>query len=183
MRDDTLRLFFALPCPPESAAAICAWRDALALGGRALAAEHLHLTLVFLGQQPRARLDELRRLAAGIEAAPFVLHLDRLDAGRHGLLWLAPSAPPAALERLAAQLRARLQAAGVDCDGRPLRPHLSLLRHAAARPAEARPDFAWPVEAFALYASLPTPRGVRYRELGRWPLRASLQPPRHAAPP
>lgn len=167
MRDDTLRLFFALPCPPESAAAICAWRDALALGGRALAAEHLHLTLVFLGQQPRARLDELRRLAAGIEAAPFVLHLDRLDAGRHGLLWLAPSAPPAALERLAAQLH----------------PHLSLLRHAAARPAEAHPDFAWPVEAFALYASLPTPRGVRYRELGRWPLRASLQPPRHAAPP
>lgn len=167
MRDDTLRLFFALPCPPESAAAICAWRDALALGGRALAAEHLHLTLVFLGQQPRARLDELRRLAAG----------------RHGLLWLAPSAPPAALERLAAQLRARLQAAGVDCDGRPLRPHLSLLRHAAARPAEAHPDFAWPVEAFALYASLPTPRGVRYRELGRWPLRASLQPPQRAAPP
>ncbi|HBB77192.1 MAG TPA: RNA 2',3'-cyclic phosphodiesterase, partial [Pseudomonas sp.] len=50
--EDTLRLFFALPCPPEQAAAICSWRDRQALGGRPVALENLHLTLAFLGAQP-----------------------------------------------------------------------------------------------------------------------------------
>ena len=60
-------------------------------------------------------------------------------------------------------------------DSRPFRAHLTLLRHAGAHPREAHPDFLWPVERFALYASEPTARGVRYRELGGWPLLAGLR--------
>ena len=174
MRDDTLRLFFALPCPLDLARSICRWRDELALGGRPATADCLHLTLAFLGQQPGARLEELQVLAAGIEAQPFALQLDRLG-GHRGILWLEPSAPPPALLALAGELQQRLLAAGIAVDSRPFRAHLTLLRHAGARPREAHPDFLWPVERFVLYASEPVPRGVRYRELGGWPLLAGLR--------
>lgn len=179
MPTDTLRLFFALPCPPEPAAAICTWRDGLALGGKPVAADSLHLTLAFLGQQPHARLEELQLLAAGIEAPPFTLELDRLG-GHRGTLWLEPSQMPAALAALAGDLQLRLLAIGVVLDSRPFRAHLTLLRHAGARPAQAAPDFAWPVEHFVLYASEPSARGMRYRELGRWPLAPGLTPPHFA---
>ena len=43
--------------------------------------------------------------------------------------------------------------------------------HISAR----KPSQRWPVERFALYASEPTARGVRYRELGGWPLLAGLR--------
>lgn len=174
MPADTLRLFFALPCPLDLARSICRWRDELALGGRPAAVDCLHLTLAFLGQQPGARLEELQVLAAGIEAQPFALQLDRLG-GHRGILWLEPSAPPPALLALAGELQQRLLAAGIAVDSRPFRAHLTLLRHAGARPREAHPDFLWPVERFALYASEPTARGVSYRELGGWPLLAGLR--------
>ena len=159
MPTDTLRLFVALPCPRDTAEAICTWCDGLGLGGKPVAAENLHLTLAFLGQQPSARLEELQLLAAAIEAPPFELRLDRLGGGRQGLL-----------------------ASGIALDSRPLRAHLTLVRHAGARPREAHPDFAWPVERFVLYASENTPRGVRYLGLGNWPLVPGLQLPRFRPP-
>lgn len=184
MPTDTLRLFFALPCPREQAEAICAWRDGLGLGGKPVAADNLHLTLAFLGQQPRARLEELQLLAAGIEAPPFELRLDHLGGGRLGVLWLEPSQLPPVLPALAGELQQRLRAIGIALDRRPFRAHLTLVRHAGARPHEAHPDFAWPVERFALYASEPSARGVRYRELSSWPLVPGLPPlPRFRAEP
>ncbi|WP_455232541.1 RNA 2',3'-cyclic phosphodiesterase [Geopseudomonas aromaticivorans] len=182
MPSDTLRLFFALPCPPELAEAIGIWRDSLALGGKPVAADNLHLTLAFLGQQPRARLEELQLLAAGIEAPPFTLDLDRLG-GHRGTLWLEPSQMPTALAALAADLQQRLLAIGMALDSRPFRAHLTLLRHAGARPVGATVDFVWPVERFALYASENTARGVRYRELGGWPLLPGLRRPGSDRPP
>lgn len=181
MPTDTLRLFFALPCPPELAAAICIWRDGLALGGKPVATDNLHLTLAFLGQQPRARLEELQLLAAAIEAAPFTLELDRLG-GHRGTLWLEPNRMPAALAALATDLQQRLLAIGIATDSRPFRAHLTLLRHAGARPAGATLEFTWPVERFALYASENTARGVRYRELGGWPLVPGLRRPGNGGP-
>lgn len=62
MIDDTLRLFFALPCPPEQAADICAWREDQALDGRIVPQDNLHLTLAFLGAQPREHLDALLQM-------------------------------------------------------------------------------------------------------------------------
>ena len=123
MPTDTLRLFFALPCPRDTAEAICTWRDGLGLGGKPVAAENLHLTLAFLGQQPSARLEELQLLAAAIEVAPFELRLDRLGGGRQGLLWLEPSNMPDELATLAGELQQRLLAVGIPLDSRPFRAH------------------------------------------------------------
>lgn len=174
MTDNTLRLFFALPCPPEQAATICAWRAAQGAAGRPVAQANLHLTLAFLGAQPAERLNELKQLAASIEGQAFELNLDRLITLGKGFVCLRPSLVPPALAWLAATLAERLAAQGIILDARPFLPHLTLLRQAPERVTGAAPAFSWVVDRFVLYQSSNTPEGVRYDELGSWPLDRSL---------
>ncbi|MCL7462831.1 RNA 2',3'-cyclic phosphodiesterase [Pseudomonas sp. NW5] len=180
MPDDSLRLFFALPCPAELASALCQWRDALALGGKEVPAESLHLTLAFLGQQPRSRLPLLERIAADISAPPLRIPLDSPFVLRHGLFGLAPQRPPAALLQLAADLHTALREAGIPVEPRRFRPHLTLVRHAALQPAQVDASFCLEAQRFALYASQDGPRGVYYRALASWPLEG-VEPPAWAA--
>lgn len=170
MTTPPLRLFFALPCPQQLAQAIAAWRDGLHLGGHSVAEVNLHLTLAFLGSQPRGRVGELKSLAAGLREQAFSLHLDRLERWRSGLLHLAPQQPPEALLALAQRLSEVLLAAGFHLDSRPFRPHLTLARHCPWVPAGANPSFDWSVTEFALFASENAAPGTRYRLLERWPL-------------
>jgi 2'-5' RNA ligase len=170
MKSDTLRLFFALDCPPELAEAIVTWRDSLQLSGRPVATANLHLTLAFLGQQPRARVPELLSLAASLRVPAFELHLDRLVRRRNGLVYLAPSQPVDGLQDLAQALRDALLAAGIGLENRPFLAHLSLLRHCPWLPPEASPSFDWSATHFALFASEPRGRDTNYRQLQQWPL-------------
>ncbi|WP_312373299.1 RNA 2',3'-cyclic phosphodiesterase [Stutzerimonas nitrititolerans] len=171
--EDTLRLFFALPCPPEQAAAICSWRDRQALGGRPVALENLHLTLAFLGAQPAARLDALRHLAAGVTSDSFELTLNRLITLGKGFVCLAPSEAPPALLQLGGSLAERLGALGIVLDSRPYLPHMTLARQAPTQAQGAAATFGWKAERFVLYQSQNTTNGVRYSELGSWPLRSA----------
>lgn len=169
--DDSLRLFFALPCPPEQAMTICSWRDQQTLGGRPVALENLHLTLAFLGAQPAERLDALRHLAAGVVCDEFELTLNRLITLGHGFVCLAPTEAPPALLQLAGNLAERLSALGVVLDSRPYLPHLTLARQAPTQAQGAAATFSWKAERFVLYRSQNTADGVRYQEMGSWPLR------------
>jgi len=171
MSTPPLRLFFALPCPLELAEAIAHWRDDLHLGGRPVAKENLHLTLAFLGSQPRGRVDELKSLAARLQEHAFTLHLNRLDHWKNGLLHLAPSQSPTALLVLAQHLRNALLEAGFNLESRPFHPHLTLARHCPVRHIEASPSFDWSATEFALFASENFAHGTHYRSLERWPLR------------
>ncbi|RJG09624.1 RNA 2',3'-cyclic phosphodiesterase [Pseudomonas cavernicola] len=170
MSTPPLHLFFALACPPDLARNITAWRDDLQLDGRPVAASNLHLTLAFLGSQPRGRLGDLKALAAGLQAPAFNLQLDSLCRWRNGLLYLAPSQPPAALLALAQRLRDDLLSAGFSLESRPFHVHLTLTRRCPLFPADANPSFDWPVSEFALFASENTARGTHYRLLERWQL-------------
>ncbi|MCQ4325847.1 RNA 2',3'-cyclic phosphodiesterase [Stutzerimonas stutzeri] len=173
MSEPTLRLFFALPCPVEQAAAICAWRDERELEGRPVPRANLHLTLAFLGAQPVDHLQALLELGATVQAPAFQLNLDRLATLGKGFVCLQPSATPLALEYLVAALNERLAALGVVLDSRPFLPHLTLTRQARGRPHGPAPTFGWRAEHFVLYQSQNTPDGVRYLEQGRWPLLAA----------
>ena len=170
MSADSLRLFFALGCPPELAATIAAWRDSLPLPGRPVARANLHLTLAFIGQQPLLRLAALQELAAQLQAPAFELHLYRLGRFRNGLLYLTPSQPPEALLSLAEQLREALLGAGISQENRPYHAHLSLMRHCPMQPLDASPSFDWSVRHFALFASEPAASGRLYRQLQQWSL-------------
>lgn len=170
MKSQRLRLFFALDCPPKLASAIAGWRDALYLAGRAVAAENLHLTLAFLGNQPPSRVAELQQLAATLQLPGFDLHLDRLQRRRNGLLYLAPSQVPEALLALATALHKGLGEIGVSLDERPFHAHLTLMRRCPRRPQDASPAFDWPVSHFSLFASEQGSQGCRYQRLQQWPL-------------
>lgn len=87
MSTPPLRLFFAIPCSPQLARDIVDWRDRNPLEGKPVAPENLHLTLAFLGSQPRGQVEALAALAASLTPTAFTL----------------PPGPPGALEeRLAA---------------------------------------------------------------------------------
>ncbi|MFZ6049452.1 RNA 2',3'-cyclic phosphodiesterase [Pseudomonas sp. CR3202] len=173
MSTPPLRLFFAIPCCPQLARDIADWRVRNPIDGKPVAPENLHLTLAFLGTQPRGQVEPLAALAASLTPAAFTLHLDRLARWKNGLLHLAPSKVPGALLDLERELRERLLAAGYSVETRPFKPHLTLARHCPRLPASTTPTFDWPATEFALYASENTIKGTHYHALAQWPLRPS----------
>ncbi|WP_349571392.1 RNA 2',3'-cyclic phosphodiesterase [Azotobacter salinestris] len=167
----SLRLFFGLPLPHRQADAIDAWRNGLGLDGRLVARRNLHLTLAFLGSQPVERLEELQQLAGRIRLEGFELKLDRLEAGRHGLVSLGTSQSPEALLQLAGELHRILRGAGYALDERVFWPHLTLARDCRKRPLPDRPpNFSWMAECFVLFHSTSDEQGTVYHPLFHWPL-------------
>jgi 2'-5' RNA ligase len=171
------RLFFALMPEAETLAALQHAVRALPPlpGGRPVAADRLHLTLLFLGMTPGACLPGIQAAAGRVRAAPFTLELERLGYWRHaGVLWLAPaSCPP--LIALHTGLRAEVALACPELipelilKAREFRPHVTLmrgLRRPPRVPHALEVPLVWPVTGFALVASADT----GYRVLGRWPL-------------
>lgn len=171
MSTPPLRLFFAIPCGPQLAHDITDWRARNPVDGKPVAPENLHLTLAFLGSQPRGQVGALEALAASLKPTAFTLHLDRLARWKNGLLHLAPSRVPSELVDLERSLREQLLGAGFSLESRPFKPHLTLARHCPRLPTANTPTFDWPATEFALYASENTARGTRYHALGQWPLR------------
>lgn len=171
MSTPPLRLFFAIPCSPQLAQDINEWRARNAIDGKPVACENLHLTLAFLGSQPRGQVKTLEAIAAGLNPTEFTLHLDRLARWKNGLLHLAPSKIPLALTDLEHSLREQLLVSGFSLETRPFKPHLTLARHCPRLPTASTPTFDWPATEFALFASENTARGTRYHALERWPLR------------
>jgi len=144
------RWFYALR--PDAAAAArlgaLAARLAASLGGRPLAADDIHLTLVFVGERPAADEPRLAGALAGIDSSWPALALTRLGSFGRGLYWVGPAHPQGATAggatdgsatdgsappwpaALAAQLQQRLREAGIAFDERTLHLHATLLRGA-----------------------------------------------------
>jgi 2'-5' RNA ligase len=109
-------------------------------------------------------------MAATVHAEAFSLTLDRLTTIGKGFICLQPASTPPALLQLVEALSERLAALGVVLDCRPFLPHLTLSRQARSRAQQPAPDLTWHVDRFVLYRSVNTADGVRYDELGSWPL-------------
>jgi 2'-5' RNA ligase len=173
MPDRTRRLFFALWPDDDTRRGIAQRREALGRISRKRVPDHnLHLTLVFLGDQPAERLPEIEAAADSLDGDACTLALDRFGwfPGAR-VLWLGGEAPRP-LADLQAALHRQILALGVRLDERPFRPHVTLFRQVARWPAPADPaPLAWPVGDFVLVESVP---GAPYRVIGRWPLRASV---------
>jgi 2'-5' RNA ligase len=185
------RLFFAL-WPNDAVRREIAHAQAALprLAGRRVPVANLHLTLAFLGQVSEARTVQARAVAAGVEAPPFLLHLELVEWRRRtGIVWLAARATPPGLAVLDAALRAGLAEAGFPSEARPLHPHLTLARDAphppgpgsgpGAGPGKGKgpvavecPPLPWPVDDFVLVESQTGGAASTYQILGRWPLRA-----------
>jgi 2'-5' RNA ligase len=145
-RPETARLFLALwPDPPM--------RDALRASP--VHTDKLHLTLHFLGDQPRARLPELLD-GFQVPFTPFDLHIDGAALWHNGIAVLAPTQAPQALLDLHARLAQALIELGLQPEGRSYRPHVTMARRAAGAglppPGQV---LDWQADRYALVESRP----------------------------
>lgn len=165
---DTSRVFIALW--PDAAVrerlALCRDRWAFPADAAPVAAEHLHLTLHFIGNVAHNRVAEL---ANGLQLPfePFDLCFGRTALWAHGIAVLEPDAPPSGLLALHAALADRLQALSFLLEDRAFRPHITLARRAQRSTPPACPPARWPVRDYALVESRST-RAGGYRVLRRY---------------
>lgn len=168
-RTDTRRLFFALWPDEVLRVGLVERREQLGPVSRRRVPDHnLHLTLVFLGDQPADRLPRIEAAAGQVRGRACELVLDRFGwfPGAR-VLWLGGE-PPAALAACRRDLAARLERSGLTFDRRPFCPHVTLFRQVSPRPAQPQPPpMRWPVRDFSLIESIP---GRPYQVLRTWSL-------------
>lgn len=182
------RLFYALQPTLCESAAMHQLAAALLpdLGGAPVHAADLHLTLCFLGEVAGHELDAALPMVQHIRPARLELTFELVDYWRRSrLLCLLPASGAAldAVAHLALQLREATRAAGLRCDARPFRPHLTLARKVAPQ----SPDrWQWPrtpgrtlaltADGFTLMRSAGSGDGPRYTAVRCWPQSAAGLP-------
>ena len=145
--------------------------------GRAVAESNLHMTLAFLGSVPVDEIAALRSASAGVRSDAFVLEIDRTGWWKKtGILWLAPSAPSAGLNRLVQLLWSRLHPRGFKADFHKFRPHVTIARKCSHASSVDIEPVRWTVTNFALLESETHPKGARYTLLDHWPLNMGVNP-------
>lgn len=175
-----MRVFFALWPGAAECARLAAWQAPLqrVCGGRAMRAETLHATLVFLGNVAGHRFEALALAAQEAAGVRFVMRLDEARYWRHNhIVYAAPLQEPEGLARLVRQLEQGLCRHHFHIEPRSYQPHVTLLRRARwdERPLPELPAVTWPVHDFALVQSLSDEHGARYRVLARFPLAAAAR--------
>ncbi len=155
-----MRLFVAVELDDAARAAIGAeMRRLTASTGdearslRFVRAEHLHLTLVFLGEVPAPRAAAVvGAMQIDIDHHPYTMALGGLSVfparGAPRVLWLGVMQGAEQTRSLQAAVAARLEAAGVPRDTRPFAPHLTLARWRDRHPRR-RPALEAPAERLA----------------------------------
>lgn len=184
-----MRLFTAIDLALEARAAIAGEQQgivaALADAARSLRlvrAEHMHLTLVFIGEVADVSGGAIvEAMARPIPLPPFELVFGGVGVfpsrGAPRVLWLGVLDGAREAIEVHAHVAGRLLAAGVPLADRPFRPHLTLARWRDSRPS-TRPRFTESasavartrVEAVTLYQSRVSSAGPSYTALAHAPL-------------
>lgn len=168
------RVFFALyPDDPVRAALA---REAAKLtpryAGRAMRAETLHLTLLFLGEVPVQMIPAICAWGDAVACEAFDLSIDAHTSFRaNKVAWLGCTERPPALAELERQLGEPLVRAGFR-QTREFTPHLTFARDCRHLPPAGpiAPPLRWHVDRFVLIDS-ELDKGPRYTVLQSWPLR------------
>lgn len=129
---------------------------------------NLHMTLVFLGNQPACRQTDIAAAVKQTRRSAGTIVLDRFGwfPGSQ-VLWFGGEAG-ADLVALHARLRQALGDYGLQTDRRPYRPHVTLYRRVSSRPVISQPEpLVWMPQELALMQSV---AGQPYRVLEFWPL-------------
>ena len=165
----TARLFLALAPPAPVRATLAQYVAQWHWGptARRYAPADWHLTLHFLGEVARAKIESMRS-SLTVPMRPFTLNFGRAAHWPHGLIVLLPSRVPQALQQLHLKLQNALAGIDLQTETRPYRPHLTLARHAEdAIEPEQTPTFDWQVDGYTLMESTGF-AASRYRTLQRY---------------
>jgi RNA 2',3'-cyclic 3'-phosphodiesterase len=180
LRGATARLFAAVDPPPETAETLSAWGRTAAVAGRdrslrVLAAESLHVTLMFLGERPVEEIDELAEAIATAAARAQPCEIETAAP-----VWLPPRRPRAlaielqehsgALGDLQRDTARLLCAVSGLPEPRRFRPHVTVARTrsgetTAGAQMPATPRLTFTVGEVILYRSRLDPAGARYEAL------------------
>ncbi len=169
--DDRIRLFCALQLPEAVVAALAGWQAVHLQGahitaGRVVPAEHLHITLAFLGSRPRSELPGIVRELAGAAAAggPVRLRVQRYrETSSVGMLVFEDCGGGGSA--LVRALGAGLERIGsYRPEQRPWLPHVTVTRFRRRPGLDPRLPVLGEVDAVraALYCSMLRPTGARY---------------------
>lgn len=167
----TRRLFFALWPDEVTRQRISSTQQILGMQGRAVARKNLHMTLVFMGEQPDDMLDAIALAADGVNIALFRLELDDIQVWtKTGITGLCPLNPPVELSSLQSDLQHALASIGLAREKRQYRPHVTLARNTQASLAgfSRIEPVSWSVDGFSLVESRLTSEGPIYDVLADW---------------
>jgi RNA 2',3'-cyclic 3'-phosphodiesterase len=175
-----VRLFIAIPLPPDVASRAANVLPAALPALRRVPPENLHVTLAFLGHTDDARLDDV---AAAARSAARPVRAFRLELGGAGrfpatgrprVVWLGITRGAESVHELGERVTEELRSRSLRFDDRPLSPHLTLARVVeGARAADARtvaaalpdldvPHLGFDVASIAVMQSVLSPKGARY---------------------
>jgi 2'-5' RNA ligase len=167
-------LFFALWPAEEIRSSIERGTQAIVehSGGRLVASDNLHVTLVFLGAVEATRIDAVKRAGGQVKASAFELKLDQIRGWRRAaVLCLAQDPVPPELRVLHQSLQYHLAVEQFPSESRAFRPHVTLSRRPARYPeAISISSIRWQVAEFVLVESRASLRGSQYTVIDRWSL-------------
>ena len=181
-----MRLFTGFDLPAEVVRSLDELLDQLRPAARIkwIPPANLHITTRFIGEWPEERLAELRAALAGIPShAPIPMHIRKLGyfPNPHSprVVWAGVEAGPD-LAALAAETDRALEPLGLQPEGRPFSPHLTLARIKEPVPLQrlretvvALPSLefgSFTADRFFLYQSRLGPAGSVYSKLAEFPL-------------
>ena len=150
------RLFTGLWPDDALRAAIVAQRERWTLSNSAqcVRPERLHMTLHFIGDVARDRVEALRAALRDVPVEPMDFVLDASALWRRDVASLRPRRVPAALPRLHEAVGAALVAQGIEIERREWRPHVTLARRAGDATAPPEPfSLRWRPDGFVLVES------------------------------
>jgi 2'-5' RNA ligase len=183
-----VRLFIAVPLPPELTDRAAALLPAALPALKRVRPELMHVTLAFLGWIADEQLDtviEAARTAVGGQHAFDLVFAGAgrfPPTGRAKIVWLGIGEGIGPLGDLADAVAAELRRREIKFDDRPFAPHLTLARVrpeatgaeartiAAAADAMAVPRLATRADRIAVVESVLSPKGPRYTARAEVPL-------------
>lgn len=142
-------------------------------GGRKVKSQHMHLTLLFLGNVSAHRIETLQQAVKNILAEKFELSLEEIRCWKQSqIVYIQAKRFPAELFSLVNSLKSVLSEAGFSFDKRAYKPHITLIRKATH---QARIDLTkpikWHVNQWFLVQSKQTDYGIDYIPLSQWCLK------------
>lgn len=175
---DKGRYFFAVWPDDSLRAALVEWRCVMRTdpAARAVPADNLHMTVVFLGSLAPPQVDAVRRVAGHIPWSGASLQLDRVGYWpRSRVIWVGSRRGSERLAECSEQLRDRLRGLGFRIDSRHFVPHLTVYRKARRRPKWPERVLAWSIDELCLVRSHLSKAGAHYEIVDRWSARSDVE--------
>jgi RNA 2',3'-cyclic 3'-phosphodiesterase len=180
-----IRAFVGIPLAGDVADVLAAAQAGMPLG-REVPQDNFHVTLAFLGEQPRPVVEEAHHALDAVRAPSFPLRIEGLGmfGGARPRVLYAEVAPEPALAHLHRKVLRAVHEAGIELARQRFRPHVTLARFGndglrGEEVAEMQAFVArrvglragpFEVDRFVLYRSHLGRAGAIYEPLAEYPL-------------